>query len=107
MADHVTPRVNFAQHSKFVGRTVRVAGKVKKTNHDQTLVLECSDGGEILAKMSMEHQVDTAFVELIGQVLEPGVLKVRAVISLSDDMDTKILNYVAELWHDPKYESMF
>ncbi|TCD70708.1 hypothetical protein EIP91_002084 [Steccherinum ochraceum] len=103
MADHASPRVNYAQHANFVGRAVRITGKVKQMNNNDTVILECSDGGEIEARLQPDHHFDKTYVELIGQVLQPGVLKTMAVINLSDEMDMKVLDYACKAEDSRKY----
>ncbi|KAH8101194.1 replication factor A protein 3 [Cristinia sonorae] len=107
MSEHSSPRVNYAQSGNFLRRTVRLIGKVKQVNSNNTLVVECSDGGEIEVTLGVDHTISKVFVEFIGKFEEHGRLKAQAVVNLADEMDMKTLDFVAQMWHDPRYSDIF
>ncbi|KAI8097745.1 replication factor A protein 3 [Halteromyces radiatus] len=62
-----TPRINSQLREKYVGSTVRIAGKVVSFSGD-TAVMNATDGGQVLVKLTKESQWGTQYVEVIGRI---------------------------------------
>ncbi|PCH35192.1 replication factor A protein 3 [Wolfiporia cocos MD-104 SS10] len=106
MSELVSPRVNAARIGDYIGRTVRLTGKIVKTEHD-TLILQASDGGEVQVRLLRDADVGSPYIEVIGSVLDASTLKMQAFINLGENLDMKLVNDVVELWHDPRFSKMF
>ncbi|KAK7681367.1 hypothetical protein QCA50_015458 [Cerrena zonata] len=108
MSDITSPRVNSARLADHVGRHVRLAGKVLKVAGDAAIV-EASDGGNVEVKIlgSQAATIKDQYVEIVGQVTEPGVVKMLNCINLGDKLDMAIVDFVVEKWHSPQFSSMF
>ncbi|KAI7884151.1 replication factor A protein 3 [Mucor mucedo] len=72
--DKPTPRINSSLRDKYVGRTVRITGKLVSLSGN-TAVIESTDKGQVLVHLNGESQWGTDFVEVIGQVEQDFTLR--------------------------------
>ncbi|KAI0078331.1 replication factor A protein 3 [Panus rudis PR-1116 ss-1] len=100
-----SPRVNSARLADYIGRNVRLTCKVLKVSSDSALV-EASDGGQVKIIITATPITDT-YIEVIGKVEEPGVIKMLNCVNQGNNLNMKLVNSVVELWHNPKFSSMF
>ena len=72
MTDFTTPRVNLATIGSYVGRNVRVVGKVQQSPSNGQAVLQSSDNGSVTVKTQpqSEQTWTDQYMEVIGKVLE-------------------------------------
>ncbi|OSD01439.1 replication factor A protein 3 [Trametes coccinea BRFM310] len=106
MSENRSPRVNKALMEKFKGQTVRLIAKLKSFRDDVAIV-EASDGGEVEVKVLKDFQGDSLYVEIIGQVADERTIKMKGFIPLGDSVDMKLADDVVQVWHDPKFVSVF
>ncbi|EIW55301.1 replication factor A protein 3 [Trametes versicolor FP-101664 SS1] len=106
MSDHRSPRVNKARMADFKGQTVRLIAKIINFRDDVAIV-EASDGGEVEVKMLKDVKIDAPYMEVIGQVVDERTIKMMGCVQLGLNVDMKLANDVVEVWHDPKFASMF
>jgi len=68
----ITPRINGSLMEQFIGKTVRLVGKIEKTyNTDEgtALIIKTSDGLQVTVEREANPQpVASPFVEIIGTV---------------------------------------
>merc|ERR1712224_967608 len=71
MTDFTTPRVNLATIGSYVGRNVRVVGKVQQSPSNGQAVLQSSDNGSVTVKTQpqSEQTWTDQYMEVIGKVL--------------------------------------
>ncbi|KAI8969182.1 replication factor A protein 3 [Mycotypha africana] len=62
-----TPRINSALREKYVGRVVRLIGKLVSLSGN-TAVIESSDHGQVLVALNGDSTWGTDYVEVIGHV---------------------------------------
>ncbi|KAI0631043.1 replication factor A protein 3 [Trametes polyzona] len=106
MSEHRSPRVNKARMADFKGQAVRLIAKVLSIRDDVAIV-EASDGGEVEVKLLKDVTIDTPFIEVIGQVVDERTLKMMGCVKHGSDVDRKLVNDIVEIWHDPKFASVF
>ncbi|KAI0822970.1 replication factor A protein 3 [Trametes gibbosa] len=106
MSDNRSPRVNKARMADYKGRTVRLIVKILSFR-DDVAIAEASDSGEVEIQLLKDVKIESAFIEVIGQVVDERTIKMMGCIQLSNDVDMKLANDVVEVWHDPKFASMF
>mmetsp|Transcript_61199 Transcript_61199/g.92543 ORF Transcript_61199/g.92543 Transcript_61199/m.92543 type:complete len:109 (+) Transcript_61199:3-329(+) len=70
MADFVTPRVNQALLSSFVGKNVRVVGQVQQQPSNGVAVLLASDNAPVTVKTQAQSEETWTdqYMEVIGKV---------------------------------------
>ncbi|CAL1699290.1 unnamed protein product [Somion occarium] len=105
MAEIVSPRVNSARLADHVGQHVRLTCKVLRLTGSAAIV-EASDGGQVEVRVPISPIKDV-YIEVVGQVVEPGVVKLLNCINLGDTLDMNIVDFVVEKWHSPQFSSMF
>ncbi|KAI0729841.1 replication factor A protein 3 [Fomitopsis betulina] len=105
MAENVSPRVNAARLAQYIGRTVRLTGKVIRSQGD-VAILQAPDGGEVSVKLNRDTHLTSPIVEVIGTVIDAATIKVLAHIDIEDELDLDITNDTVELWHDPRFAKM-
>lgn len=101
----IAPRVNSARLGQYVSRTVRLTCKTLKVQGD-TAVVQASDGGEVQVRLLREANMTTAYIEVIGSVIDASTIRMMACIDLGNELDMKLVNDVVELWHDPRFAKM-
>ncbi|KAH9847430.1 replication factor A protein 3 [Lenzites betulinus] len=106
MSDHRSPRVNKARMADYKGQTVRLIAKILSFRDDVAIV-EASDNSEVEVKLLKDVKIEAAYIEVIGQVVDERTIKMMGCIQLGNDVDMKLANDVVEVWHDPKFASMF
>ncbi|KAJ2989405.1 hypothetical protein NUW54_g8796 [Trametes sanguinea] len=106
MSETRSPRVNKALMANFKGQTVRLIAKLKSFRDDVAIV-EASDGGEVEVRVLKDYQGDSPYVEIIGQVADERTIKMKGFIPLGDSVDMKLADDVVQVWHDPKFVSVF
>ncbi|KAI0367635.1 replication factor A protein 3 [Pilatotrama ljubarskyi] len=106
MADHRSPRVNKARMADYKGQMVRLIAKLISFRDDVAIV-EASDGGEVEVKLLKDVKIDTAYIEVIGQVADERTIKMMGCIPLGANVDMKLANDVVQVWHDPKFANVF
>ena len=62
------PRLNGAQLSANLGRSVIVIGEVLNNNTPQEVLLRASDGTEIMVRLPMGEFAEGKFVQIMGKV---------------------------------------
>ncbi|CEI97015.1 hypothetical protein RMCBS344292_11158 [Rhizopus microsporus] len=90
-----TPRVNSALREKYVGKTVRLVGKITSFSGN-TAVLEASDHGQVLVNLNGESQWGTQYVEVIGQVDQDFTIREFKTTNMGDNFDLDLANKVVE-----------
>ncbi|CAO3589192.1 unnamed protein product [Absidia cylindrospora] len=90
-----TPRINSQLREKYVGSTVRMAGKVVSFS-GETAVMNATDGGQVLIKLSGESQWGTEFVEVIGRVENDFSLMEFKLCNLGNNFDMSLANKLVE-----------
>ncbi|KAF9814154.1 hypothetical protein IEO21_05292 [Rhodonia placenta] len=99
----IAPRVNSARLGQYVSRTVRLTCKTLKA---LLLFVQASDGGEVQVRLLREANMTTAYIEVIGSVIDASTIRMMACIDLGNELDMKLVNDVVELWHDPRFAKM-
>ncbi|EPT02196.1 hypothetical protein FOMPIDRAFT_1118942 [Fomitopsis schrenkii] len=105
MAENVSPRVNAARLAQYIGRTVRLTGKVLRSQGD-VAIIQAPDGGEVSVKLTRDTHLTVPFVEIIGTVVDAATIKMLAHIDIDSELDLEIANDTVELWHDPRFAKM-
>ncbi|EIM89139.1 replication factor A protein 3 [Stereum hirsutum FP-91666 SS1] len=102
-----SPRVNSARMPEYVGKTVRIVGKmVEWAENGEFAIMETSDGGQVtvqLAKVDMDAMNDTYF-EVIGTPVDGSTIKMVNCCNLGDHLNLKLANDVIELTHDKRFK---
>ncbi|KAI8878990.1 replication factor A protein 3 [Backusella circina FSU 941] len=93
--DKPTPRINSKLREKYVGRTIRITGKVVSFAGD-TAVLSASDGGQVLVQLNGESQWGTDYVEVIGQVESDFNIREFKSTNLGNNFDLALADRVIE-----------
>ncbi|KAM5531242.1 hypothetical protein V8D89_015108 [Ganoderma adspersum] len=106
MADHRSPRVNKALMANYPGQTVRLIAKLI-TFKDNVAIVEASDGGELEVKLLTDFNHGSTYLEVIGQVVDERTLKMAQYVNLGDDVDMKLADQVAQIWHDARFTGVF
>ncbi|OBZ88362.1 Replication factor A protein 3 [Choanephora cucurbitarum] len=102
--DKPTPRINSALREKYVGRVVRLVGKLHSLSGN-TAVLDASDHGQVMVKLNGESQWGTDYVEVIGQIESDYTLREFKTSNLGNSFDLDMANKVVE--YSQKLPSMF
>ncbi|KAG9221653.1 hypothetical protein CCMSSC00406_0005566 [Pleurotus cornucopiae] len=119
--DHHAMRVNYRHLGQYVGKNVRVWGKLLRFEGNDSAIVEASDGGNITVQWAPgttikelimpSYQTTTmtdTFVEVIGTVKDHQTIKLMACVNMGSNVDLKLANDTVELMHDPRfYQSMF
>lgn len=104
MAEHISTRVNQARLGTYVGQTVRLVAKTLKIQGDSAIV-EASDGGQVEVRLPRDPPLTGTYNEIIGNVIDGSTIKMMSCIDLGSDLDTKLVNDIIELTHDPKFHT--
>ncbi|OJT08236.1 hypothetical protein TRAPUB_873 [Trametes pubescens] len=97
--------VNVRSHRQFLNRASRA--ELRGQFRDDVAIVEASDGGEVEVKMLKDVKIDAPYIEVIGQVVDERTIKMMGCVQLGLNVDMKLANDVVEVWHDPKFASMF
>lgn len=90
-ADSPTPRVGYSQLKDFIGKRVLFVGKVD-TIEGGIVQLLAPDGSRV--KVHANTPFDTAFVEVLGTVMDPESIREELHVHFGDSFD---LNLYGEL----------
>lgn len=93
--DKPTPRINSELREKYVGRTVRLTGKIVSLSGNSA-VLNSTDNGQVLVHLNGESQWGTDYVEVIGQVENDFTLREFKTTNLGNSLDLALANKVVE-----------
>ncbi|GAA5811209.1 hypothetical protein MFLAVUS_004640 [Mucor flavus] len=93
--DKPTPRINSGLREKYVGKTVRIIGKIVSLSGN-TAVLNSTDHGQVLVHLNGESQWGTDYVEVIGQVEPDFTLREFKTSNLGNDFDLELADKVVE-----------
>ncbi|CCL99212.1 uncharacterized protein FIBRA_01227 [Fibroporia radiculosa] len=83
-----------------------VGGQPPSSVQGDTAIVQASDGGEVQVQLQREAVLTTAYIEVIGNVVDATTIKMLACINLGDELDMNLVNDVVELWHDPRFAKM-
>ncbi|THG94840.1 hypothetical protein EW026_g6706 [Hermanssonia centrifuga] len=87
----VSPRVNSARLPDFVGRSVRLVGKVIDINKNE-MIVQASDFGKVKVKLSNNSsEVTSSYIEIIGTVLDVDTMIMSVCIDMGEDLGQNIL----------------
>ncbi|KAF9051784.1 replication factor A protein 3 [Panaeolus papilionaceus] len=100
--DHLSTRVNAARMADFVGKEVRLVGRVLSADGTR-MTIEACDGGQVIVTNTANADHSDAYVEVIGRVQNATTIQMHACINMGEDLDTKLVNDTIELIHDPRY----
>ncbi|KZT04510.1 replication factor A protein 3 [Laetiporus sulphureus 93-53] len=116
MSENISPRVNAARMQSYIGRIVRLMGRVVRAGpeipgQEPTAILEASDKGEVVVILnsmsdSPSTTINSAYVEIVGSVQDERTIKMMTCINLGNELDMDLVNDVVELWHDPRFVKM-
>ncbi|PSR73991.1 hypothetical protein PHLCEN_2v10222 [Hermanssonia centrifuga] len=92
-SEYVSPRVNSARLPDFVGRSVRLVGKVIRVDDNSNeMIVQASDSGEVKVKLLNDSSdVTSSYVEIIGTVLDVDTMKMMACIDMGEDLGQNTL----------------
>jgi len=100
------PRVNGAKMQKFIGRTVRLPCRVLKFQ-GQDAVVEAADGSQIQVVVSIDSNMNSQYVEIVGQVKDESSIRMLSVLNIGDSMDMKTVNNMIELMHHNEFAGVW
>ncbi|KAF4564678.1 hypothetical protein EYR40_010846 [Pleurotus pulmonarius] len=108
--EHHAMRVNYRHLGQYVGKNVRLWGKLLRFEGSDSAIVEASDGGHITVQWAAgttTTMTDT-FIEVIGIVKDHQTIRLMACVNMGSNVDLKLANDTVELMHDPRfYQSMF
>ncbi|KAG0206116.1 hypothetical protein BGX28_002369 [Mortierella sp. GBA30] len=87
----ITPRVNSAMLSQYVGQPVRFVGKIIEQNGTRA-VMAASDKGQVHVHMTELSQYGTQYVEVIGTVNGDFSISEMASTNFGNDFDLDTYN---------------
>ncbi|KAI7901782.1 replication factor A protein 3 [Cokeromyces recurvatus] len=90
-----TPRINSSLREKYVGKTIRLIGKLHSLSGN-TAVLTSTDNGQVLVKLNGESQWGTDYVEVIGLIEPDFTLREFKTTNLGNSFDLELANKVVE-----------
>ncbi|ORX68386.1 replication factor A protein 3 [Linderina pennispora] len=82
--DKPTPRVNAGMLGQYTNTTVRLTGRVVKSQ-GSSLVLETSDSGTLTVHLTPECTVNSEFTEIVGKVQGDGTVSAFTTVDLSSN----------------------
>ncbi|KAK4049147.1 hypothetical protein OIV83_004334 [Microbotryomycetes sp. JL201] len=97
--DRPTPRLNSARLGDYIGRNVRIVGKVISRDGD-TVTLELSDKGQVQVKLNRDSNHRDAYVEVIGRVERLDLVQELTSCNMGDQIDMDLMDRVVELTHN-------
>ncbi|KLO09852.1 replication factor A protein 3 [Schizopora paradoxa] len=101
-----TIRVNSARLGDFVGRDVRLVGKLKHLKVDHAII-ESVDGGQVEVRIPSKTNLVDTYVEVVGSVIDSGTMKYKGCSNFGTELDMKLVNEATELMHDPRFKDAF
>ncbi|KAF9264554.1 replication factor A protein 3 [Marasmius fiardii PR-910] len=104
-----SPRVNSALLGKYIGRKVRLTGKVLNVNAvGKRATVLASDGGEVAVQFHSENPgLDTTFVEVVGTVVDTTTVRLLIAIKMSDNLDLSIIDRAVKMAQEPRFAELF
>ncbi|KAK7044619.1 replication factor A protein 3, partial [Favolaschia claudopus] len=104
MGDSLTSiRVNSALLPRFVGKTIRIACMPIRSNGSSATTMT-SDGGHITVTLLPDtHMAPNTYYEVIGSVFNPTTIKLLHCITMSPNLDMKMVDDTIKLMHDPRF----
>ncbi|KAM0786500.1 hypothetical protein ACM66B_001958 [Microbotryomycetes sp. NB124-2] len=91
-----TPRVNSARLGDYIGRAVRIIGKVISRD-GETATLELSDGGQVQVKLNRDSNHRDTYVEVLGRVERPDLVQELTSCNMGDKIDMDLADRVVEM----------
>ncbi|KAF8342579.1 replication factor A protein 3 [Cantharellus anzutake] len=89
------PRINSAMMGKFLGKTVRLPGRVIK-HQDELLRVQATDLGEVEVKLIRDTKLPDTYVEVIGTVLSDTTIKMKFISDMGDKINMEMVNGLIE-----------
>lgn len=107
MEERPTPSVNYELMGRFVGQKVRLVCEIDGPGDGSIIRGRTSDNGNVTIQMDVRAGLpSTKFVEFIGTVVEPGVLKEDSSTDWGENFDMGMHNEAINLMNN-KYAFMF
>ncbi|CAH7667151.1 replication factor A protein 3 [Phakopsora pachyrhizi] len=101
--DAPTPRVSSQMLGNYIGKVVRITGKVVSISND--IVIESSDGGQVIVKNCDGGKINSSFVEMIAKVESSNQIREMDCFNLGDNYDLKLAQAVIDIIHNPGLRS--
>mmetsp|Transcript_20330 Transcript_20330/g.64666 ORF Transcript_20330/g.64666 Transcript_20330/m.64666 type:complete len:109 (-) Transcript_20330:241-567(-) len=96
-----SPRVNCELMGRFVGKKVRLVGKVEGMENGMARLV-ASDGGVVMVRSKAGSSYDSSFVEVEGIVQSPNTIDEMDMSSFGDSFDMANYNEACKLANSDK-----
>ncbi|KAH9815589.1 replication factor A protein 3 [Melampsora americana] len=104
--DATTPRINSSMLPNFIGRVVRISGKLISCNFQSDAVIESCDGGQITVLVAQNSPIGTdSYLEIIGKVESDNTIREMDTCNFGEDYDLALAQAVVEITNNPIYLS--
>lgn len=102
--DATTPRINSSMLPNYIGRVVRISGKLISLQTDA--VIESTDGGQITVIVAPNSPIGSdTYLEIIGKVESENTIREMDTCNFGDNYDLNLAQAVVEITNNPIYIS--
>ncbi|MBW0500636.1 hypothetical protein O181_040351 [Austropuccinia psidii MF-1] len=102
--DAPTPRVSSSLLGQYIGKIVRISGKVISVSRD--ILIESSDGGQVTIIQSPTNpKITDQFIEVVAKVESHDTVRELDSSNFGDKYDLKLAQAVVDIIHNPNMKS--
>ncbi|EGG12222.1 uncharacterized protein MELLADRAFT_70702 [Melampsora larici-populina 98AG31] len=102
--DAPTPRINSSMLPNYIGRVVRISGKLISLQTEA--VIESTDGGQITVIVAPNSLIGSdTFLEIIGKVESDNTIREMDTCNFGENYDLQLAQAVVEITNNPMFVS--